>query len=124
MASPLEASPAEPVLDGIVFARLSELGQRLGEDVLGQVLAIFRAKVPAQVREIEAAVAGGDAARVARLAHSIKGSAGNVGASRLLRAASALEATAREGTVEAAAELVANLGEELTSVLAALPSGS
>lgn len=93
-------------LDAEPLRKLEELGRNLGEDLLGEVVAIFRDKVPAQVRDLRAAVTRGDGEQIEGLAHSIKGSAGNLGARRLLEVASALETRGRSGDAPAAAHLL------------------
>lgn len=122
VAEPVVATSTVPVVDSEILAKLVDLGQRLGEDVLGQVMAIFRSKVPQQTSDLERAVATGDAAAAARLAHSIKGSAGNVGARALSDAAGAIEELSRGGEVERAKTRVDAVRRELDRALAALPA--
>jgi HPt (histidine-containing phosphotransfer) domain-containing protein len=58
-------------------------------------------------RTLADALAAGDAQLVARAAHSIKGSAGNIGASRVAELAAELEERARAGDLTDAPERVA-----------------
>jgi HPt (histidine-containing phosphotransfer) domain-containing protein len=53
---------------------------------------------------VDAALAAGDATAVARAAHSIKGSAGNIGANVVYRLAAELDARARTGDLSDARE--------------------
>lgn len=57
-------------------------------------------------RAIEDALAVGDAATVARAAHGIKGSAGNIGANVVYRLATELDQQARTGDLSGAQERI------------------
>jgi len=58
-------------------------------------------------RALEEGLAASDAAMVARAAHGIKGSAGNIGATVVYRLATELDERARSGNLEGAGERVA-----------------
>lgn len=62
-------------------------------------------------RTLSQGLAAGDAATVARAAHSIKGSAGNIGAGEVARLAAELDERARVGDLGDAHERVAALEE-------------
>ncbi len=77
---------------------------------------------------LEAGVAGGDATVVARAAHGIKGSAGNIGANVVYGLAMELDARARTGDLDGARERVdainaayARVAEEVRAYRANLP---
>jgi HPt (histidine-containing phosphotransfer) domain-containing protein len=57
-------------------------------------------------RALEDGLAAGDAQVVARAAHGIKGSAGNIGANAVYRLATELDARARTGNLDGARERV------------------
>lgn len=61
-------------------------------------------------RGLEEGLAAGDAVMIARAAHSIKGSAGNVGAERVSALATALDERARRGDLSDARERIDALG--------------
>ena len=70
------------------------------EALIKEILAIFAAGLPELVDKIRTAAQAGDAAHLARAAHELKGSASNIGAKRLAKLASALEASARQDKLE------------------------
>lgn len=59
---------------------------------------------------LDEGLAGGDATAVARAAHGIKGSAGNIGASRVAALATELDQRARTGNLEGAKERIEAIG--------------
>ena len=62
-------------------------------DLLAEVLAAFLEHVPAQLRDLETALAAHDYPEVERLAHGVKGAALNVHAGRIRQKAAELEAS-------------------------------
>lgn len=83
-----------PVVDDVVIERLRALRDQVarpGEDVLGELLALFVNDTRVRIRAIRTALAedNGEARRQA--AHALKGSAGNVGARRVAEVAAFLE---------------------------------
>lgn len=98
-----------PCLDADVIA---ELGDILGED-LNAVAAEFASQFKELVLLLEASCQAGNWPEVARVAHLLKGSAGNLGASPLAARLRALEQAARAGDGETTARelrLVTDLG--------------
>jgi HPt (histidine-containing phosphotransfer) domain-containing protein len=77
--------------DPEALRRLRDLG---GEALVAGTLANFADWVAARVAEAEAAARTGDASAVARATHSLRTSAANIGARRLLAAAVALDGAA------------------------------
>ena len=79
-----------------------------------------QADAPARIAE---ALAQGDAATAERLAHTLKGLAGNIGAAGLQQQAAALEQAIREvaATQAPLAEVEANLNTLIAAIQAALP---
>jgi HPt (histidine-containing phosphotransfer) domain-containing protein len=67
-------------------------------------------------RAMEDGLAAGDATVVARAAHGIKGSAGNIGANVVYRLATELDAQARTGSLEGARERVAAIDDAYARV--------
>lgn len=70
--------------------------------------------------EIREGVAAGDAARIRRVAHTLKGSAGNFGAVAAVAAADRLERLGRDGDLTAAAAALPPLEEALQQFQPAL----
>lgn len=108
------------LLDQTTLCELRALGAELGEDVLGEVARAFEETTPALVREIAAAAAARDFARLARAAHTLKSSSAQVGAQRLRDLALELEAAARVGRSEDAEAIAAACAEELAAVRGSL----
>ena len=75
------------------------LKDELGEDILITLLHTFFRNVDRSMPELQQAVAAHNLEEAERLAHDIKGSAANLGLSRITKMASRLEADAKEGLV-------------------------
>lgn len=107
LAGPID--PAVPVYDVTVLAGLA------GTDDSGlvrELLAMFQENSLATLAAMEAAAASGDWETMQRRAHSMKGSAGQVGAMELSRMASVLEARLRGGNA-GSVQALAGLREAL-----------
>jgi HPt (histidine-containing phosphotransfer) domain-containing protein len=81
-------------LDPEAIARLRRLG---GDSLAASLAALFLDLAPRRLAAARAALDADDADAVRRAAHSLKSSAGNVGAFVLLEAAGQLETAAEEG---------------------------
>jgi len=103
---------AAPALDPAVLDSLRQLTPPGEPDVLGEVFQLFLADVPARIDRLRAAWHAGDAVTVQRAAHSLKGSAGNIGATQLAAVCSRLDELGRSGDLSALAPLVASLEAE------------
>jgi HPt (histidine-containing phosphotransfer) domain-containing protein len=66
------------------------------------------------------AVEGGDAKSVERIAHTLKGSSGNMGAKRMAKICAELQNDGTSGDLRRAAELLGRLEEEFGRVRPAL----
>ena len=120
--SPMSDSPA---IDPAAICNLRALG---GKDpgFLREIVAIFLSDMPARIAELEAGLAAGEAGKFMRAAHSIKGSAANLGATRLQEAAKRLESQASQSGTTLAGPILAEIvvefaraRRELESLLAA-----
>jgi two-component system, sensor histidine kinase and response regulator len=114
------ADPGRAVLDAHVVARLERLGAAAGEDLLGQLAALFLADAQARVGALRLALAEGDAAAVVRSAHTLTGSSGNLGATELSRLCGILAADGRAAELVGRSALVDGIEAELDRVRAAL----
>ena len=101
-----------PALDPVVLESLRQLTPPGEPDVLAEVLQLFKADVPTRIERLRAAWQAGDAVTVQRAAHSLKGSAGNIGANQLLAVCARLDELGRAGDLSALAPLVASLDAE------------
>jgi HPt (histidine-containing phosphotransfer) domain-containing protein len=104
-------------LDEVVLERLRRLG---GDALVERMIALFMANARVRLQAAHAAMRSGALEEVGRAAHSLKSSAGNVGAIRLLHLAGALEGHADEGSAERAARCLAELDEVCRALLARL----
>jgi HPt (histidine-containing phosphotransfer) domain-containing protein len=95
-------------LDETVLGRLRRLG---GDTLVDRMITLFMANVRLRLPAARAAMRAGALEEVGRAAHSLKSSAGNVGAIRLQHLAGALEAHAAEGQAEPAAACLAEMDE-------------
>ena len=92
----------------------------LGGDrhLLSELVGIFVDDGPKRLQVIRAALTAADVRQVEHVAHSLKGSAALLGATRLSTAALALEDAAHEGHTENSPDLVAEIARELDRVMA------
>lgn len=86
--------------------------------LLRELVAIFVEEAPGRLAELRRAAAARDATTVERVAHSLKGSAGLLGAASLQAASTELEERAVAKRVDGVADLVARVEGELERVLA------
>lgn len=70
------------------------------EDLLREITGIFLEEYPSLIEEIRTAVGGGDAKRLERAAHTLKGSVANFGAQHATQAAYRLETMGRHGQLQ------------------------
>lgn len=85
---------SEIVLDAAAIARLRHLAETVaqpGEDLIGQLVGIFVNDSRTRFAELAAAWRRGDSAVACRAAHTIKGSAANLGAQRVVLLGRAIE---------------------------------
>ncbi|QIN81619.1 PAS domain S-box protein [Rubrobacter tropicus] len=111
---------AGPVLDEGVLAGLRELQGEGEPDILEELAGIFLEDAPGRVEEIRSCLESGDATGVERAAHTLKGSAGNMGATRVSSLASVLQDAGGEGDLSDAPRLLGELEQELDRVRGAL----
>ena len=96
---------------------MNELALEAGSDaIVRELIVLFLGDVSQRVEELKHAVTGGDQAHRERVAHSIKGSAANLGAERLAMLASAIERCSND---EARSKL-ATIAEEFEALKRAL----
>jgi HPt (histidine-containing phosphotransfer) domain-containing protein len=91
------AVTGDPGIEQAALDRLVRLG---GSKLLRQMIELYLTHGPERLRTVEEGVSAGDAAMIERAAHTLKSSAGNLGAVRLQHTADALEALAAQGVVD------------------------
>jgi CheY-like chemotaxis protein len=111
-APPPAASDEEAAVDWSVA--LKAVGG--DEDILRELAGVFLETSPRWLEELRAAVGRRDAAGVRRMAHTIKGSLGQLGAGTAHAAAQRLETMAQAGDLTGAAATCAALEEEVGRV--------
>ncbi len=110
----------EPVLDPEAIAALQAVGEGDGGAFFRELVDIFLADTPQRLAEAETALAAGDFATAGRAVHSIKGSAGNFGASGLSRLAFQAESEAKAERADGMRAVLPALRGEFARVEAAL----
>ena len=107
------------VIDRELLANLIDLmeGDR---DLVIEVMDLFLEDAPQRIEAIVSAVDGGDPDELMRAAHSLKGSAGNVGARGLSGLCANLEQRGRNGSVAGTQMICMALHREFAAVRAAL----
>jgi two-component system sensor histidine kinase/response regulator len=112
----VEGGTTEP-LDQSVLAGLRELGD---QGFLVELYELFLEDVPAQLEALREGIERCDAPSVERVAHTLKGSCGNIGATRMATICAELEEAGRSEDLACAPALAARLKAELGRVRGAL----
>ncbi len=119
-AAPPVRRPSSPTVD-LGMLRKLRASQSAGEpDIVAEVISLFLEDAPARLAAIQTAVERGDLPTAARTAHTLKGSAGHLGAKTLALLCARLEEKVRGGTPFNAGFAVDAIAEELGRVRAAL----
>lgn len=116
---------SNPVVSPEAIDALRAVAPDDGGVFLTELIDIFVADTPARLQELITATAAGDAKTATRAAHSVKGSAGNFGASELARLALEVELAAKAGAfddVRAKTPALAAAAAEVCAALNALRS--
>ena len=113
------AEPAAPQTSDPLTA-LHEMAEEYGAETVAQIAVQFVESVPVTLDDLERQIANGDAQRVRALAHSLKGSSGNLGLKRTQGLAAQLEQTGREDRLGDAPHLLAQLRETLATTVSAI----
>jgi len=105
-----------PLLDPSVLASLQALNPDDKGEFVREIAGIFIEDTQDRLAELDRDLAEGDAAKFARAAHSIKGSAANMGAAALGAAARRLEAEAKDAGLGCAGPLLEAVKAEFAKV--------
>jgi HPt (histidine-containing phosphotransfer) domain-containing protein len=109
-------SPPHHALDANVLEELEQMGEASGEDLLGQLAAMFVTDADAQLVELHRALDIADAEAVSRSAHSLRGSSASLGASGLASLCGTLEIQSADGNLSNGESLLEALESELELV--------
>ena len=85
-----------PILDPESIENLRALGAEGDDSFLKEIIGIFIEDTPQRIQELRTAFAASDQTTFSRAAHSIKGSASNLGALRLRAVAEKLEHSSKQ----------------------------
>ncbi len=108
-----------PPIEQAALANLRTIGGG-DESFVVEIVQMFREDTPPHLAELDEAAAVGDAGRLGKIAHGLKGSAGNFGAKQFRLLTERIEALAKAGDLASAPAAIADLRAEFTRVLAAL----
>ena len=100
-------------LDGAALERLHKLG---GTELVQRMVEIFLENVPKRMADARDGFEAGDLEAVERGVHSMKSSAGNVGATTLMQLAETAEDLAEKRTSDGLGDRLAELESELSRV--------
>jgi two-component system sensor histidine kinase/response regulator len=84
------------------------------EELLGELLALFLEQVHGHLEALDSALQGGDALRLEREAHALKGAAAAISAEAVQRAAADLEMAGKHRALAEAPPLLAALKQEIS----------
>lgn len=114
------ADSGRAVLDVLVVARLERLGAASGENLMGQLAALFLADADSRIGALRLALAEDDTAEIVRSAHSLTGSSANLGATELSRLCGVLARDGAATDMVGRGALIDRIEAELERVRAAL----
>ena len=117
----VESSLEQGQVLGQVLDRADLLERLEGDQVLlVELLQVFQGEMPRLLEEMQNAMQKSDMAGLERSAHSMKGAAGNLSATRTAGAASQLEQDAKSGDIELAKNSLMRLESEIELLLPVL----
>jgi PAS domain S-box-containing protein len=115
--SPAASVQPEPeVLDRTVINGLKELREPGQPDPLRELVELFLRDAQPRLEQMDQAADAGDMAKVGIAAHTLKGSASNLGARRLSSLSAALEKQAKAGEIDKAVKTLAEVKSEFSKV--------
>lgn len=114
--------PEQPTPSPIDPAALANLQTIAGGDpgFVAEIVQMFSEDTPPHLDELDNAAAAGDATRLAKVAHGLKGSASNFGAAYFRTLTERIEHLAKTGDLAAAPAAIADLRTEYARVITAL----
>ncbi len=108
------------ILDHTVIESLRELDPEGECGLLSELVDLFLSDTPPRMKDLESALASGDAKTVEEVAHSLKSSCGNLGAARLATLFKEIEAFGRGKDLAEVPSLVDRSNDEFRRVEEAL----
>jgi HPt (histidine-containing phosphotransfer) domain-containing protein len=110
-------SAAGSVIDTKLLAELQGSGM---DGLLAELIGLFSEDAPLNLERIRAALSGGDAAELARVAHALKGSAATLGARAMAATCLELETGGHAGRTAELGPALARLEQQTDEVLRGL----
>ena len=110
-----EDSEEDP-LDRSVLTGLRELQEEGEPDILNELIELFLDDVPPHLKTLQEAVEGKDASSIERIAHTLKGSCGNMGATRMVELCEELQDASSSEDLSRALGLLGRLEAEFKHV--------
>ncbi len=114
------SSPGDAPVDPRRIESLRRMDAVGGVGLLADLIDTFVEDSPGHLAQLEQAASEGDAAGLKQAAHRYRSSVANLGASRMSAICAELERVGESGHTEAAADLLAQLGQEYERVIPAL----
>lgn len=105
------------LLDPSALETIRELQAPTGNDLLKQIFDIYLEETPKQLDALRQAAAQQDATGLSQVAHSMKSSSTNIGATELSKICAVLEKKARENNLKTITTDVSDLGLMAQQVL-------
>ena len=111
-----DRSDSRDPIDHSLLERLRDLQEEGEPDILAELVEMFLSDVSARLKTLRGAVEGGDGRSVERTAHTLKGSAKNMGAVRMSEICAELEEAGRSGELARVPQQLDQLEAELCRV--------
>ncbi len=100
------------VIDPAAIDSLKAINPDDGGEFVREIIQIFLEDTPARINELDEALASHDVAKFVRAAHSVKGSASNMGAMLVKETAEELEKRSRDEGLDGIESLLAKLKQD------------
>ena len=111
--------PEAPIIDVEAIEVLRDLGGE-DDDVLQEVLGLFRDDVAVRLQSIGSAIDAADSEAMWHAAHALRSGAANLGALRVVTLCDAMQSLGRSGSVQGSAAMLSDLRQECERALAEL----
>jgi len=99
-----------PLIDHDKLDAVKELAEPGDADgFFKDLVELFFSRVPILINEMVDGIGNGDSTAVSRSAHTLKGTAGNLGAIRVMRLAESLETLSRAGSLDPIPKLLTDI---------------
>ena len=113
---PAEAPRLCATVNPLSLARLRELRTPGQPDPVAEIIGLFLGQIPDYLQSLKTACEEQNAEGVRKMAHTLKGSCGNLGAEQMAAWCKELELKAGQGTLSSAKRLVVQLEQEFDAV--------